>query len=182
MKVILSGRNYREDKLDLATTGHQPGSAFKPFVLAGAFKGGHPTHADLPSSSPWCSPAWDDEDHCVSNAEGSGVGLVDLYTATEDSINVVFAQLILDVGAQVVADISEQMIGMIPRRRVCSACRPSRRARWRSRRSTWPPDTRRSRTTAGTASRTASNRSSAGKVLFEHERACDPVLTQATRV
>ncbi|HJQ72339.1 MAG TPA: transglycosylase domain-containing protein, partial [Actinomycetota bacterium] len=33
VKVILSGRNYEEEKLDLATTGHQPGSAFKPFVL-----------------------------------------------------------------------------------------------------------------------------------------------------
>ncbi|MGH2641890.1 MAG: transglycosylase domain-containing protein [Actinomycetota bacterium] len=114
VKVILSGRNYQEKKLDLATTGHQPGSAFKPFVLAGAFKRGIPPTQTYSSSSPWCSPAWDDEDHCVSNAEGSGVGLVDLYTATEDSINVVFAQLILDVGANVVADISEQMIGMDP--------------------------------------------------------------------
>ena len=60
---------------------------------------GIPPTQTYSSSSPWCSPAWDDEDHCVSNAEGSGVGLVDLYTATEDSINVVFAQLILDVGA-----------------------------------------------------------------------------------
>src|SRR5919106_1310047 len=29
VKVILSGRNYRRDELDLATTPHQPGSAFK---------------------------------------------------------------------------------------------------------------------------------------------------------
>jgi membrane peptidoglycan carboxypeptidase len=115
VKVILSGRNYRRDELDLATTPHQPGSAFKPFVLAGAFKQGIPPTQTYSSSSPWCSPIWDDEDHCVQNAEGGGVGIVDLWRATEDSINVVFAQLIFDVGPSVVADIAERMIGMDPR-------------------------------------------------------------------
>jgi len=115
VKVILSGRNYREDELDLATTGHQPGSAFKPFVLAGAFQRGIPPTQTYSSSSPWCSPLWDDDDHCVENAEGSGRGSVDLWTATENSINVVFAQLIFDVGASVVADIAERMVGMDPR-------------------------------------------------------------------
>jgi membrane peptidoglycan carboxypeptidase len=115
VKVILSGRNYRRDELDLATTPHQPGSAFKPFVLAGAFRKGIPPTQTYSSSSPWCSPLWDDEDHCVENAEGTGHGIVDLWTATEDSINVVFAQLIFDVGPSLVADIAEQMIGMDPR-------------------------------------------------------------------
>ena len=114
VKMILSGRNYRRDELDLATTGHQPGSAFKPFVLAGAFKAGVPPTQTYSSSSPWCSPAWDDEDHCVSNAEGGGIGTIDLWTATEQSVNVVFAQLILDVGADIVANIAEEMIGMDP--------------------------------------------------------------------
>ena len=115
VKVILSGRNYRHDELDLATTPHQPGSAFKPFVLAGAFRKGIPPTQTYSSSSPWCSPLWDDEDHCVENAEGTGHGIVDLWTATEDSINVVFAQLIFDVGPSLVAEIAQQMIGMDPR-------------------------------------------------------------------
>jgi penicillin-binding protein 1A len=114
VKVIVSGRNYRRDELDLATTPHQPGSAFKPFVLAGAFKKGIPPTQTYSSSSPWCSIKWDDEDHCVENAEGGGGGIVDLWTATEDSINVVFAQLIFDVGAPLVASIAEDMIGMGP--------------------------------------------------------------------
>ena len=148
VKVILSGRNYRKDELDLATTGHQPGSAFKPFVLAGAFKEGIPPTQTYSSSSPWCSPLWDDEDHCVENAEGSGVGHVDLYTATEDSINVVFAQLILDVGASVVADIAERMIGMDPATEGLPAGAGARdRLGGDLARSTWPPATRRSRTT-----------------------------------
>ena len=115
VKAILSGRNYRRDELDLATTPHQPGSAFKPFVLAGAFRKGIPPTQTYSSSSPWCSPLWDAEDHCVENAEGTGHGIVDLWTATKDSINVVFAQLIFDVGPSLVADVAQQMMGMDPR-------------------------------------------------------------------
>jgi penicillin-binding protein 1A len=180
MKVILSGRNYREDTLDLATTGHQPGSAFKPFVLAGAFKVGIPPTQTYSSSSPWCSPEWDDEDHCVSNAEGSGVGLVDLYTATEDSINVVFAQLILDVGAPVVAEVAERMIGMDPTTEgllgVPALATGSVAIS--------PVDMASGYQAIANDGRhcepyTVQSIEREGKVLFEHERACDPVLKQA---
>jgi membrane peptidoglycan carboxypeptidase len=179
VKVILSGRNYREDELDLATTGHQPGSAFNPLVLGGAFKVGIPPTQTYSSSSPWCSPLWDDEDHCVSNAEGSGVGLVDLYTATEDSINVVFAQLILDVGAKVVADIAERMIGMDPTTEgllgVPALATGSVAIS--------PVDMAAGYQTIANDGRhcdpyTVESIERDGKVLLAHERACDPVLKQ----
>lgn len=179
VKVILSGRNYQRDELDLATTGHQPGSAFKPFVLAGAFKEGIPPTQTYSSSSPWCSPAWDDEDHCVSNAEGGGQGIVDLYTATEDSINVVFAQLILDVGADVVANIAEQMIGMdgttegllgVPALATGSvAISPLDMATGYQ---TIANDGRHCEPFA------VQSIERDGKVLLDHERTCDPVLKQ----
>jgi penicillin-binding protein 1A len=179
VKVILSGRNYRKDTLDLATTGHQPGSAFKPFVLAGAFKRGIPPTQTYSSSSPWCSPAWDDEDHCVSNAEGSGVGLVDLFTATEDSINVVFAQLILDVGANVVADISEQMIGMDPTTEGLLAVPALATGSV----AISPVDMAAGYQTIANDGRhcdpyTVQSIERDGEVLLEHERTCDPVLKQ----
>jgi penicillin-binding protein 1A len=179
VKVILSGRNYRKEKLDLATTGHQPGSAFKPFVLAGAFKRGIPPTQTYSSSSPWCSPAWDDEDHCVSNAEGSGVGLVDLYTATEDSINVVFAQLILDVGAAVVADISEQMIGMDPTTEGLLAVPALATGSV----AISPVDMAAGYQTIANDGRhcdpyTVQSIERDGEAILEHERACDPVLKQ----
>ncbi|HWL90425.1 MAG TPA: penicillin-binding transpeptidase domain-containing protein, partial [Actinomycetota bacterium] len=176
VKVILSGRNYREDELDLATTGHQPGSAFKPFVLAGAFELGIPPTQTYSSSSPWCSPLWDDEDHCVSNAEGGGQGTVDLWTATENSINVVFAQLILDVGASVVADITERMIGMdrteglqaVPALATGSVAIS-------------PLDMAAGYQTIANSGRhcqpyAVQSIERDGKVLLEHERTCDPVL------
>jgi penicillin-binding protein 1A len=178
VKVILSGRNYRRDELDLATTGHQPGSAFKPFVLAGAFKRGIPPTQTYSSSSPWCSPLWDDEDHCVANAEGGGQGTVDLWTATENSINVVFAQLIFDVGASVVADITERMIGMdetegllpVPALATGSVAIS-------------PVDMAAGYQTIANDGRhcdpyTVQSIERDGKVLLEHERSCYPVLQQ----
>jgi penicillin-binding protein 1A len=179
VKVILSGRNYRKDELDLATTGHQPGSAFKPFVLAGAFKEGIPPTQTYSSSSPWCSPLWDDEDHCVANAEGGGQGTVDLWTATEHSINVVFAQLIFDVGADVVADITERMVGMDPRTEglpeVASLATGSVAIS--------PIDMATGYQTIANDGRhcdpyTVQSIERDGRLLLEHKRTCDPVLKQ----
>jgi penicillin-binding protein 1A len=181
VKVILSGRNYRKDELDLATTGHQPGSAFKPFVLAGAFQRGIPPTQTYSSSSPWCSPLWDDEDHCVANAEGGGQGTVDLWTATEHSINVVFAQLIFDVGAGVVANIAERMIGMDPQTEgfpeVASLATGSVGIS--------PIDMATGYQTIANDGRHCDpytvqsiERKRDGKVLVEHKRTCDPVLKQ----
>jgi len=109
IRTMLSGKNFLKDELALATDPHPTGSAFKPFVLAAAFEQGVPPTQTYSSASPFCSPLWQDEDGCVSNAEGSGKGKVDLWTATEDSINVVFAQLILDIGPETVPPVATKM-------------------------------------------------------------------------
>jgi membrane peptidoglycan carboxypeptidase len=109
IRTLLSGKNFVRDELALATDPHPTGSAFKPFVLAAAFEQGVPPTQTYSSSSPFCSPLWQDEDGCVSNAEGTGKGRVDLWTATEDSINVVFAQLILDIGPETVPPVASKM-------------------------------------------------------------------------
>ncbi|HVF09079.1 MAG TPA: transglycosylase domain-containing protein [Actinomycetota bacterium] len=109
IRTLLSGKSFMRDELALATDPHPTGSAFKPFVLAAAFEQGIPPTQSYSSSSPFCSPLWNDDDNCVSNAEGSGQGTVDLWTATEDSINVVFAQLILDIGPETVPPVATKM-------------------------------------------------------------------------
>jgi membrane peptidoglycan carboxypeptidase len=110
IRTMLSGKTFQRDELDLAATPHPTGSAFKPFVLAAAFEQGVPPSQTYSSKSPFCSPLWQDDDNCVSNAEGgSNGGPVDLWTATEDSINVVFAQLILDIGPATVPPVAEKM-------------------------------------------------------------------------
>ena len=112
IRTLLSGRNFAKDKLDLANTAHAPGSSFKPFILAAAFEQGIPPTQTYPSKSPYYPPGgWPGSScNCVTNAEGPGdSGLINLYTATTDSVNVVFAQLIQDVGAQNVVDMANRM-------------------------------------------------------------------------
>jgi membrane peptidoglycan carboxypeptidase len=112
IKAMLSGKNYRRDRLDLAWQGaRQTGSAFKPFTLVAAFEDGFPPGKVYSSASPNCSlQGWISASGCVSNAEGgSDAGYMDLWTATQNSVNVVFAQLALDVGPQRIVDAAHEM-------------------------------------------------------------------------
>lgn len=109
IRAMLSGKDYKRDQLDLAWHGiRQTGSAFKPFTLVAAFENGIPPGKVYSGQSPFCSPLWISADHCVRNAEGSG-GYMDLWTATQNSVNVVFAQLALDVGPEKIVAAAHQM-------------------------------------------------------------------------
>ncbi|HEX9693925.1 MAG TPA: transglycosylase domain-containing protein [Actinomycetota bacterium] len=111
IRAMLSGKNYRRDQLDLVWQGRrQVGSAFKPFTLVAAFQEEFPPGKVYSSKSPFCSSLWLSETGCVSNAEGAGDrGYIDLWTATQNSVNVVFAQLALDVGAEQIVKAARQM-------------------------------------------------------------------------
>jgi membrane peptidoglycan carboxypeptidase len=112
IRTLLSGRNYDKQELNLADTPHQPGSSFKPYVLAAAFEQGIPPTQMYSSASPYFPPGgWPGSScNCVMNAEGPGnEGMINLYTATTQSVNVVFAQLIQDAGAQNVVDVAHRM-------------------------------------------------------------------------
>jgi membrane peptidoglycan carboxypeptidase len=115
IELMLSGRNYRKEPTDLVLTAHEPGSSWKPFILAAAFEEGIPPTATYSSSSPAVFPEYRADDRgpwTVDNAEGSGQGLVNLWTATEDSINAVFARLIIDVGPTLVDDVAQRVMGI----------------------------------------------------------------------
>jgi len=117
IRTMLSGKNYERDQLNLVWGGgpvpgqgrRQVGSAFKPFTLAAAFENGFPPGKVYDSASPFCSNLWISQTGCVNNAEGGGGGYVNLWTATQNSINVVFAQLALDVGAANIVDVAHRM-------------------------------------------------------------------------
>jgi penicillin-binding protein 1A len=99
-----------ESQFNYAWQAHrQPGSSFKAYVLTTAIKQGvdpystyydgtSPKTLDLPGGGTWT----------VSNAEPGG-GTMSLASATWDSVNVVFAQLDLDVGAENVTHTAHQM-------------------------------------------------------------------------
>jgi penicillin-binding protein 1A len=110
IRAMLSGKDYQRDALDLAWRGRrQVGSAFKPFTLVAALEDGVPPGKVYSSQSPYCSAAWTSADHCVSNAESGDLGYIDLWTATQDSVNVVFAQLALDIGSSAIVEAAHTM-------------------------------------------------------------------------
>lgn len=112
IRAMLSGKDYERDQLDLVWRGtRQVGSAFKPFTLAAAFRERIPPGKVYSSGSPLCNlEGWISASGCVSNAEGGGDrGFMDLWTATQDSVNVVFAQLALDVGPEKIVETARLM-------------------------------------------------------------------------
>ncbi len=111
IRTMLSGRDYLHDQLNLADSHRQPGSSFKPFTLVAAFREGIPPGSVFSTKSPLYLPQWTGNDcSCVSNAEGAGdAGYRNLWEATADSINVVFAQLILEAGPDAVVKAAHDM-------------------------------------------------------------------------
>jgi penicillin-binding protein 1A len=99
-----------ESEFNYAWQAHrQPGSSFKTFVLTTAVKEGidpastyyngtSPMTLEIPGGGTWT----------VNNAEPGG-GTMSLESATWDSVNVIFAQLDLDVGPENVTQTAHEM-------------------------------------------------------------------------
>ena len=95
--AMIGGNNYRKSQFNLAVQGErQPGSSFKPFVLATALKDGISPDSEFesgPVQIPLGDKLW-----YVHNYENSDLGRISLATATEVSDNTVYAQLTQLVG------------------------------------------------------------------------------------
>jgi penicillin-binding protein 1A len=106
--AMVGGRNYHVSQFNLATQGErQPGSSFKPFVLATALRDGispasvldsHPVVIDAGGR------AWS-----VNNFEHESLGPIDLNKAIAYSDNTVFAQLTNLVGPASVVSTAKAM-------------------------------------------------------------------------
>jgi penicillin-binding protein 1A len=112
VRAMVGGRNFfsRTDpvaQVNLATggvTGRQAGSTFKPFALVAALESGIPPQKvyDAPPSivlplPRYCQArgqaAWS-----VTNFDGTAVGQITMEQATINSVNVVYAQIVRDLG------------------------------------------------------------------------------------
>jgi penicillin-binding protein 1A len=105
VRAMVGGRDYwNEDddfaRINLATggvTGRQAGSAFKPFALVAALEHGIPRTQPLNGSTAHIllqdGTYWDPH-----NAEGSGYGTISLESASVNSVNVAYANLLSVIG------------------------------------------------------------------------------------
>jgi penicillin-binding protein 1A len=106
--AMYGGDNFRQSQFNLAVQGErQPGSSFKPFVLATALKQGispATTFASKPVNIFIGDKYWP-----VHNYENDYIGYGDLVTATAVSDNSIFAQLTKLVGPANVAKTAHQL-------------------------------------------------------------------------
>jgi penicillin-binding protein 1A len=106
--AMVGGSNYRKSEFNLAVQAErQPGSSFKPFVLAAALQQGV-----APGSSFVSKPlliSLGDKFWSVHNYEDAYLGTVSLETATVHSDNTVYAQLTQLVGPKSVVNVAHAL-------------------------------------------------------------------------
>jgi penicillin-binding protein 1A len=110
VRAFVSGRDWEATQVNIAIgtmgggSGRQPGSAFKPFVLAEAFNQGI-TPEEVYSGAPHDVGA----DRPIGNYGGSSYGNMPLRSAMWSSVNTVFTRLILDVGVDETLTLAKRM-------------------------------------------------------------------------
>jgi penicillin-binding protein 1A len=107
IKAMVGGRDYYgQSQYNTATNGHQPGSSFKPVVLATAFAAGIPPTKTYSGST--CTTP---DGGTIKNYGGASYGTLDLRHATWSSVNGVYCRLILDpqVGVDQVMQMSSKL-------------------------------------------------------------------------
>ena len=109
VKAMVGGNNFDKRPFNLATNGHrQPGSAFKPFILAEALKSGIDPNQTFTSKKKIFNQGKKNE-FVVNNYENSYAGITNLARATATSDNSVYAELGLRVGTKRVKRMAEKL-------------------------------------------------------------------------
>ena len=110
VRALVGGRDFELDQTNMATgagtfqdRGRQPGSSFKPFVLAEAFEQGIKPDA-VYSGGPLTIG-----DYSPQNYGGATYGSMTLRTATQKSVNTAFVRLMQDVGPYEVVDLANDL-------------------------------------------------------------------------
>ncbi len=112
IKAMVGGRDYDVSQVNLATggsTGFQPGSSFKPLVLAAAIDEGLAPETRYPAPGRWLVPGCQGDECSVSNYDYRDYGDITLREAMRASVNTVFAQLVLDVGLSNTVNLARQL-------------------------------------------------------------------------
>ena len=114
--AMVGGRDWEASKVNLAVgvdgggSGRQAGSTFKPIALAEAMNQGISLEATFPGPAKLVLPRADNgADWEVNNYEGAAYGRISLLTATAQSVNTVYAQLVTEVKPQNIVDMAKKL-------------------------------------------------------------------------
>ncbi|MFQ5816579.1 MAG: penicillin-binding protein 1A [Terriglobia bacterium] len=121
IKALVGGRDYLTSQLNHATAHRQPGSAFKPFVYAAAFRTGlvTPETAMTPITTVVDEPtvfSFEDQEYQPSNYGERFYGVVTLRQALARSLNVATVKVAEMTGYEQVAELAARA-GLNPRLR-----------------------------------------------------------------
>ena len=110
VRAMVGGDDYNRSAFNLATQGQrQPGSAFKPFVLAEAFKKGYGPSSLFTSKKKVFKVKGSIERFTVENYDNAYAGVTTLGQATTTSDNSVFAEVGIKVGTPKIAKLARRM-------------------------------------------------------------------------
>ncbi len=106
--AMIGGEGFSKSQFNLATQGErQPGSSFKPFVLAAALDQGLSPDTTYPSKPQVINIG--DKLWAVHNYENAYLGAANLRTATIYSDNTVYAQLTAQLGPKRVVEMAHRL-------------------------------------------------------------------------
>ncbi len=110
VRAMIGGRDYRKAPFNLATQGQrQPGSSFKPFILASALKAGIGPGSVWPSRKRVFDVPNSTEKFTVNNFESTYTGAQTLAGGLTFSDNAVYSAVGIKVGTKKVARLARRM-------------------------------------------------------------------------
>ena len=111
VRALVGGPGFDQSQYRIATEGpgRQPGSSFKPIVLAAALKAGFNVHAGVDGTTPCAFANPGSDPYIVKNTESSESGYFDLTSAMAQSINCAYVRLGIKTGLDKVVTMAKQL-------------------------------------------------------------------------
>ena len=111
--TLVGSKNYEEDQFNVATSPYrQPGSSFKPFAYAMAFKKGYTPETiifDLPTSFGEFGPVGEEKEYAPKNYDLNFRGPISLRNALAQSINLVSVKILYLAGVNDTINLAQDM-------------------------------------------------------------------------